>query len=98
VKNNQVHHIPDTLFEQNLAVELGSVLNNRKLNLQVKESTDLVPFVALKVYMFPQINLVWLGVVIMMSGFVISLLQRQRTLRKYGSQGSPTLGKRRKLY
>jgi len=48
--------------------------------------------------MFPQINLVWLGVVIMMSGFVISLLQRQRTLRKYGSQGSPTLGKRRKLY
>ena len=57
-----IHRVADTLFAQNLAVELGSVMNNKKIQLLIKESSDMVPFVSLKVYMFPQINLVWIGV------------------------------------
>ncbi len=79
VKDNVIHRVADTLFSQNLAVKLGSVLNNKKIQLLTKESSDLVPFVSLKVYMFPQINLVWLGVLIMMTGFVMSIRNRRRT-------------------
>jgi cytochrome c-type biogenesis protein CcmF len=45
----------------------------------------MVPFVSLKVYMFPQINLVWIGVLIMMTGFVMSIINR----RKYGLKNQP---------
>jgi cytochrome c-type biogenesis protein CcmF len=79
VKDNMIHRVPDTLFSQNLAVELGSVMNNKKIQLLTKESSDLVPFVSLKVYMFPQINLVWIGVLIMMTGFIMSITNRRKT-------------------
>jgi cytochrome c-type biogenesis protein CcmF len=78
VKDNQVHRVADTLFAQNLAVELGSVMNDRKIELRVKESSDMVPFVALKVYSFPQINLVWIGILVMVSGFWMSIFYRRR--------------------
>ncbi|HVY76656.1 MAG TPA: cytochrome c biogenesis protein CcsA [Puia sp.] len=78
VKDNLIHRVADTLFTQNLAVELGSVMNNRKIELRVKESSDLVPFVSLKVYAFPQINLVWMGIVVMVAGFWMSIFYRRR--------------------
>jgi cytochrome c-type biogenesis protein CcmF len=78
VKDNQIHRVPDTLFAQNLAVELGSVMNNRKIELRVKESSDLVPFVSLKVYTFPEINLVWIGIITMVSGIAISMFYRRK--------------------
>jgi cytochrome c-type biogenesis protein CcmF len=80
VKNNMIFRVADTLFAQNLAVQLGSVMNNKKIQLLTKESSDMVPFVSLKVYMFPQINLVWIGVIIMMTGFVMSIINRRRNL------------------
>ena len=75
-----IYRVADTLFAQNLAVKLGSVMNNKKIELLTKESTDMVPFVSLKVYMFPQINLVWIGVMIMMTGFVMSIISRRKSL------------------
>jgi cytochrome c-type biogenesis protein CcmF len=80
VKDNFIHREADTLYAQNLAVQLGSVMNNKKIQLLIKESSDMVPFVSLKVYVFPQINLVWAGILIMMTGFVISILYRRKSL------------------
>ncbi len=82
VKDNMIFRVADTLFAQNLAIQLGSVMNNKKIQLLTKESSDMVPFVSLKVYMFPQINLVWIGVIIMMTGFVMSIVHRRRNLLK----------------
>ncbi len=82
VKDNMVYHVGDTLYAQNLAVELGSVLNNKKIQILAKESSDLVPFVALKVYLMPQINLVWIGILIMMTGFVLSIINRRKNLKR----------------
>jgi cytochrome c-type biogenesis protein CcmF len=86
VKDNMIHRIADTLFAQNLAVELGSVMNNKKIQLLTKESSDMVPFVSLKVYMFPQINLVWAGILIMMTGFVVSIRNRRKSRLKIQAQ------------
>jgi cytochrome c-type biogenesis protein CcmF len=73
----------DTIFAQNLAIGFTGVNNNdHTLELQVKESARMVPFVALKVYEFPHINLLWLGTVIMIVGFIMSIRRRIQLLGK----------------
>jgi len=66
----------DTVFAQNLAVGFTSIDSSHSVELQVKESNKMVPFVALKVYEFPGINLLWLGTVIMITGTVMSIRRR----------------------
>jgi cytochrome c-type biogenesis protein CcmF len=76
VKNNMLHAIADTVFEQNLALSLNGVAANNKLELGVKESNRLVPYVSLKVIEFPQINILWIGTLIMILGFIMSIVRR----------------------
>ncbi|MBV4359434.1 cytochrome c biogenesis protein CcsA [Pinibacter aurantiacus] len=76
VKNNQANYTLDTVFAQNLAIGFGRILDGGKIELEVKESTRMVPFVALKVYEFPHINVLWIGTLIMIIGFVMSMVFR----------------------
>lgn len=76
VKDNQAKFVVDTIYAQNMAVGFSRVLDNRKIEIQVKESSRLVPFVALKVYQFPFINVLWLGIFVMMIGFSMSISRR----------------------
>jgi cytochrome c-type biogenesis protein CcmF len=78
VKDNAPHFINDTVFAQDLALRFNMITRDQKFDLGIKESTDMVPFIALKVLEFPQIALVWLGTIIMIMGFVISILWRRR--------------------
>ncbi|HJU45614.1 MAG TPA: cytochrome c biogenesis protein CcsA, partial [Chitinophagaceae bacterium] len=76
IKNNQAQYIIDTVFAQNLAIGFSRITDDKKLELQVKESSKMLPFVALKVYEFPHINILWLGAVIMIIGFIMSMVRR----------------------
>lgn len=78
VKENEARFMVDTVFAQNIAIAFSRVLENQKIELQVKESNRMVPFVALKVYEFPHINLLWAGIVIMTIGFGVSAAYRSR--------------------
>jgi cytochrome c-type biogenesis protein CcmF len=78
VKDNAPHYINDTVFAQDLALRFNTITRDQKFDMGIKESTDMVPFIALKVLEFPQIALVWLGTIIMIIGFVISILWRRR--------------------
>jgi cytochrome c-type biogenesis protein CcmF len=81
LKNNQANYILDTVHSQGLAIGLSRVVDGKKIEISVKESSRLTPFVALKVLLFPYINLVWLGTVLMITGFVMSVVYRARRLR-----------------
>ena len=81
VKDNQPRYILDTVYAQNLAVGFSKVLPGQQIELQVKESERLAPFVALKVYQFPFINVLWLGTFIMIIGFVMSMVRRVKLNR-----------------
>ncbi|MGB8191101.1 MAG: cytochrome c biogenesis protein CcsA [Chitinophagaceae bacterium] len=81
VKDNQLQNIPDTVIAQNLAIVMTGVTDDRKLQIGVKESSNMIPFVALKVYQFPFIRLVWLGSALMMVGFIMSIARRIRLSR-----------------
>lgn len=82
IRNNQISYVADTVFAQNIALAFTKALDDKQLEIRVKESADMVPFVALKVYQFPFIRLVWLGTAIMMIGFVMSIVRRARLARQ----------------
>ncbi len=81
VKNNRPQYIVDTVYAQNLAVGFSRITDDKKLELQVKESSKMLPFVALKVYEFPYINVLWAGAFIMVIGFVMSMVKRSKRLK-----------------
>ena len=86
IRNDRVQLLPDTVLAQNLVVALNNIEieNNKleisKLEIRVKESSNMIPFVALKVYQFPFIRLVWIGTMLMMVGFVMSIIRRIRLM------------------
>ena len=81
LKDNKPTHFIDTVFAQGLAVRLTGV-SGKQLEISVKESSQLSPFVALKILQFPFINLLWLGTVLMIIGFVMSIIRRASLLKK----------------
>ncbi len=78
VKDNAVHYLNDTVFAQELALRFNMIAKNKQFDLGIKESSDMVPFVALKVLQFPQINVLWIGTIIMIIGFIMSIVWRRR--------------------
>jgi len=76
INNQQINFIDDTLITQNLYLELGGITGDQKFKIGIKENNKLTDFITLKAYVFPYINLVWAGLIIMACGFVVSLVQR----------------------
>ncbi|HUQ65211.1 MAG TPA: hypothetical protein VM101_03605, partial [Flavitalea sp.] len=82
VKNNVVQYYMDTVFAEGLAVGLSQIIDNKHLGIIVKESSQLTPFIALKVLQFPFINLLWLGTILMVTGFTMSIVRRVKLLKR----------------
>ncbi|MEQ1554602.1 MAG: cytochrome c biogenesis protein CcsA [Ferruginibacter sp.] len=76
IDSNTIKHIDDTVYAQNLFVSFLGVDKDKKILVGIKEANKLIDYVTVKAYIFPMINLVWLGLVIMAAGIVISMLQR----------------------
>ncbi|HWB25237.1 MAG TPA: cytochrome c biogenesis protein CcsA [Chitinophagaceae bacterium] len=78
IKDNNFRNLPDTVLSQGLVVQFNKIADEKKriLEVGVKEDKSMTPIVTLKVYQFPFINLVWLSVVIMVTGFIMSVVQR----------------------
>ena len=74
--------IADTVNAEGLVIMFNGVLSdNKTLELGVKESMVMNDFVTLKVYEFPMINMLWLGVIVMFFGFILSAYYRVKQLR-----------------
>ena len=68
---------------QSLVLQFNKVIDQEKgvLQIGVKESGAITDLITLKVYEFPMINILWLGVIVMVVGFVMSIIQRYKTLK-----------------
>ncbi len=75
-------HVDDTVYAQNLFVRFLGINDQNKFKIGVKESDALIDYVTVKAYIFPLINLVWLGLVIMAAGVILSMLQRGNFSKK----------------
>ncbi len=71
-----IRQIDDTVYAQNLYVRFMGVNADQKIRIGIKESDKLIDFVTIKAYVFPMINLVWLGLVVMALGILLSMLKR----------------------
>ncbi|MEY3562379.1 MAG: cytochrome c biosis protein CcsA, partial [Bacteroidota bacterium] len=67
----------DTIMEQNLIFALER--NAQGVKLGVKESDAVMRYITLKAYRFPWINLLWLGTIIMVFGFLLSMWNRLKS-------------------
>ncbi|MGG9962896.1 cytochrome c biogenesis protein CcsA [Ferruginibacter sp. SUN106] len=76
-------NIDDTVYAQNLYLQFAGITNDRKIKLGIKESDKIIDFITLKAYLFPYINLVWLGLVIMAIGLVMSMIKRAKLTPLY---------------
>ncbi len=71
-----VNQIDDTVYAQNLYLKFAGVTDNKKVKIGIKESDKIIEYVTLKAYIFPYINLVWLGLIIMAIGLIMSAIKR----------------------
>ncbi len=77
VDSNSIQQIDDTVYAQNIFVRFAGVSTDKtKIKIGLKESNKIIDFVTLKSYIFPYINLVWFGLIIMAIGAKISILKR----------------------
>nr|MDQ6890614.1 cytochrome c assembly protein [Bacteroidota bacterium] len=76
IKNQELNLMDDTVISQNLYLNLAGLSNDKKFRIGMKESQKLTEFITLKAYVFPYINLVWVGLLIMACGFIVSMTRR----------------------
>ncbi len=69
--------VDDTVYAQNLFIQFAGIdIQNNKIKIGVKESDKMIDFVTLKAYIFPYINLVWVGLIVMAIGMLMSMINR----------------------
>ena len=72
------YQVDDTVYAQNVFLKFAGVTDNRKIKLGIKESEKAIDYVTLKAYLFPYINLVWLGLAVMALGLLMSMIKRAK--------------------
>lgn len=80
IAGNNFRAITDTVHSQSLILSFNKVRDEKKglLEIGIKESGAVTDLLTLKVYEFPMINILWLGIVVMVVGFVMSIIQRTK--------------------
>ncbi|MDE3235233.1 MAG: cytochrome c biogenesis protein CcsA [Bacteroidota bacterium] len=78
IKGSTMRKLPDTVKAQSLIIQFNKVSDPQtgKLEIGMKESSAVSDLVTLKVYEFPMIIVLWMGVVVMVTGFGMSIADR----------------------
>ncbi len=79
-----MRNLPDTVVSQSLVIQFNKVVDKDKgtLEIGIKESGAITDLITLKVYEFPMINILWIGVIVMVIGFFMSIYQRIKTSKR----------------
>ena len=81
-----INQIDDTVYAQNLFIKFAGISSDqKKIKIGVKESSKMIDFVTLKAYIFPYINLVWIGLVVMALGLTLSTVRRAKISPRAGT-------------
>ncbi len=80
LKDNTLRIIPDTVIAQSLIIRFNKLSDtgDGKIEFGIKEDQGIQSIITLKVYQFPFVSLLWIGIIIMITGFVMSVVQRVR--------------------
>ena len=83
LKDSTLDIIPDTVLSQSMVLKFNRIVDEQKgiLEIGIKEDRRMNDIVTLKVYAFPFINVLWIGIVIMIIGFVMSMYRRIQNMK-----------------
>jgi cytochrome c-type biogenesis protein CcmF len=74
IRDKFENHIEDTLNSEGAIVRLAKIIpEDNAAEIEVKEIDPSKNFVVLKAIVFPHINMVWLGTIVMVLGFLLSM-------------------------
>ncbi len=80
--DSTVAHAADTVADLDLYVEIQKVMvSENKLQIEFRQPSIKSDFVVIKSILFPYVNLVWLGSILMTLGFALSTIKRIRKSR-----------------
>jgi cytochrome c-type biogenesis protein CcmF len=85
VEGEGLKQVDDTVYAQNMFLRFEGVTDSMKVKIGVKESDKIIDFVTLKAYIFPYINLVWSGLIIMAIGLIMSAIRRAKLSTVYAA-------------
>ena len=73
--DSAMRSLPDTVVAQNLVLRFNRIADakNGEFEIGVKESNQLSDLLTLKVLQFPFINVLWIGVMVMVIGTLMSV-------------------------
>ncbi|MCB0697565.1 MAG: cytochrome c biogenesis protein CcsA [Chitinophagaceae bacterium] len=75
IRNNFQHYIEDTLAERRTYVRLSKIVpEENAAEIMVRQPEE--DYIVMKALLFPYINVLWLGVIVMVVGFLLSMLNR----------------------
>lgn len=77
VNGGNARFVPDSVTAQGLVLQFNKIANDKTntLEIGIKESRSLSDAITLKVLEFPYINVLWIGVIVMVIGFLMSMWQ-----------------------
>ena len=81
IRGNNIIPIADTVIAQSLVLAFTGA-GEDGIELGVKESNAVREYVTLKAYQFPAINILWLGVIVMVLGFLLAARNQVQKARK----------------
>jgi len=77
IRDRQQHSVPVDIKELGLTLRLTTVLPEKgKMVFEFKDKAPKRDYVVVQALIFPWINLVWIGTIMMMFGFLLALFQR----------------------
>ena len=73
----------DTVTSQSLIFHFSNFadIQKKKVGISIKESSAVLDYITIKVYQFPNINILWIGILVMVIGTIMSLVRRVKMLR-----------------
>ncbi len=79
IRGNQVITISDSIPSEKMEVRIQSIQpDTGEVEIGIRSARPFRKYVLLKAMIFPLINLVWLGTILMFIGFIISMIQRTK--------------------
>ncbi|MBS1778555.1 MAG: cytochrome c biogenesis protein CcsA [Bacteroidetes bacterium] len=77
IRDQYAYQVTDTAKSMDLYVRLENIIPDTKsVEIKVKQPDPKDDYIVMKALIFPYINLVWLGVIIMALGFLLSMTNR----------------------
>ena len=81
IRGNNQHVIEDQVNNLGLTFRVDRIIPDEgKIELAIKQSKPSPDYIIMKAVVFPFINIVWLGILTMVSGFIVAWVRRRKEI------------------